>query len=411
METVNGTWETLPLGDVVTLQRGHDLPTQDRRDGLVPIISSSGISGYHDTPKADPPGVVTGRYGTLGQVFYLDRPYWPLNTSLYVIDFKGNDPKFIFYLLRTLDYQSVSDKSSVPGVNRNHLHSLLVVRPPLREQHMIGKVLGALDEKIELNRQMNQTLEEMARAIFRSWFVNFDPVRVKAAGGDPVKELGLSPEIAALFPGSFQDSELGEVPLGWGVRTIGDVCGIVGGGTPSTAEPAFWDGPFSWVTPRDMSRLDSQILLATERTVTQEGLERISSGLLPPGTVLMSSRAPIGYLAVSRIPVAINQGFIALKPQNGLSSAFLLQWCQQNMDLIKDRANGSTFMEISKSNFRPMPLALPPQAVLAAFAAETEPLYELITSHIIESNHLAETRDYLLPRLLNGSVAAGACRC
>ena len=148
-----GEWVEVPLGDVITLQRGFDLPSQNRRPGKVPIVSSSGISDYHSEVGVKGPGVVTGRYGTIGQVFLINEDYWPLNTTLWVKDFHGNDPHFASYLLRTIDFQSCSDKSSVPGVNRNDLHRISVLLPPIPEQKAIAVVLGALDDKIELNRR------------------------------------------------------------------------------------------------------------------------------------------------------------------------------------------------------------------------------------------------------------------
>ena len=172
-----GDWTSCDLGEFLTLQRGFDLSTQKRKPGNVPIVSSSGVSGRHDEAKARGPGVVTGRYGTVGQVFYITHDFWPLNTTLWVKDFKGNHPRFAYYLLQTLNYRSCSDKSSVPGVNRNDLHRIKVKRPGLDEQRAIAHILGKLDDKIELNRRTNETLEGMARAIFKSWFVDFDPVR------------------------------------------------------------------------------------------------------------------------------------------------------------------------------------------------------------------------------------------
>jgi type I restriction enzyme S subunit len=167
-----GKWKNVALGDALTLQRGFDLPAQNRRAGKVPIVSSSGVSDYHAEAMVNGPGVVTGRYGTIGQVFLIKEDFWPLNTTLWVKDFHGNDPHFAAYLLRTVDFQSCSDKSSVPGVNRNDLHRIPIRIPPLPGQKAIARILGALDDKIELNRRMNATLEAMARALFQSWFVD-----------------------------------------------------------------------------------------------------------------------------------------------------------------------------------------------------------------------------------------------
>ena len=212
-------WTTKPLGDVVELKRGYDLPKNKRKAGPVPIVSSSGVSGSHFKAMVDPPGVVTGRYGTIGQVFFLEEAFWPLNTTLYVRDFKGNDPLFVSYLLRTIDYATCSDKAAVPGVNRNHLHALRVTTPDdVGEQRAIAGVLGSLDDKIELNRRMNGTLESMARALFKSWFVDFDPVHANAAG-----QPNLPPDLAALFPAEFEPSSIGDVPKGWEAYRASDV--------------------------------------------------------------------------------------------------------------------------------------------------------------------------------------------
>jgi type I restriction enzyme, S subunit len=173
-------WTACELGDFLTLQRGFDLPTQDRQAGNIPIISSSGISGTHREAKVRGPGVVTGRYGTVGEVFFIEQDYWPLNTTLWVKDFKGNDPRFAYYLLQTIDFHSCSDKSSVPGVNRNDLHRIPLSVPLPDEQKAIARILGTLDDKIELNRRMNETLEAMAEALFKSWLPNFPMVRFKS---------------------------------------------------------------------------------------------------------------------------------------------------------------------------------------------------------------------------------------
>jgi type I restriction enzyme S subunit len=164
--------------------------------------------------------VVTGRYGTIGQVFYIKEDYWPLNTTLFVKDFKGNDPLFVSFLLRTIDFLSCSDKSSVPGLNRNDLHLIKVKLPPLSEQKAIAHILGTLDDKIELNREMNQTLEAIARAIFKSWFVDFEPVRAKMEGRQPA---GMDAATAELFPDEFEESALGMIPRGWRVGKLENI--------------------------------------------------------------------------------------------------------------------------------------------------------------------------------------------
>ncbi len=294
---------------------------------------------------------------------------------------------------------TVAERLNLPTIRQ-----LPVAVPPLVTQHAIAHILGTLDDRIELNRRMNETLEAMARALFKSWFVDFDPVRAKAEGRDP----GLPKHLADLFLDSCEDSELGEIPKGWEVKTIADREGLLGGSTPGTNEAVYGEGGGpAWGTPKDLSSLSVPVLLDTERRITDAGLSQISSGLLPKGTVLLSSRAPIGYLAVAEIPVAINQGFIAMKPKAGTSNLFLLLWASVAHDEIVSRANGSTFLEISKTNFRPIPAVTPSADVMLKFEQLALPLYERIVECARESRTLAALRDTLLPKLISGELPVG----
>ena len=341
---------------------------------------------------------------------------------------KRIDSLFLKYYLespatRNLLKDGFRSGSAIPRVVLKDFRRAPVTLPPLPEQRAIAAVLGALDDKIELNRRMNATLEGLARALFRSWFVDFDPVRAKmdrrhnvGAGLVPAPEgpaqegnhkgLPLPPAIDALFPDEMEVGEDGgERPRGWGITTIGNLARIVGGSTPSTKEPRFWnDGKYYWTTPKDLSSLTVPVLLGSERKITDQGLKQISSGLLPQGTVLLSSRAPIGYLAISEVPTAVNQGFIAMLPNEGVSNVFLMRWAEMAHDDIVARANGSTFLEISKTNFRPIELLVPPDEIMAAFDRVARPLHERIVINERQSRTLAALRDGLLPGLMSGAV-------
>ena len=219
-------WTKMPLGEFVTLQRGHDLPDERRRPGSVPILGSFGITGWHDEAKAPGPGVTVGRSGaSFGVVTYSPIDFWPLNTTLFVVDFHGNDERFAYYLLKHFDFQGFNSGSAQPSLNRNFVHPVPVDIPPLSEQHAIARILGTLDDKIELNRRTNETLEAIARALFKSWFVDFAPVQAKAEGRDP----GLSNPIADLFPNRFVDSELGEIPAGWRICGLDEIARFLNG--------------------------------------------------------------------------------------------------------------------------------------------------------------------------------------
>ncbi|MBF0503439.1 MAG: restriction endonuclease subunit S [Candidatus Riflebacteria bacterium] len=292
--------------------------------------------------------------------------------------------------------------ATMPNLNTSIMSAVPFVVPPLAEQKAIARILGTLDDKIELNRKMNATLESMARALFQSWFVDFDPVRARLDGRTPV---GMDKATADLFPAAFQDSALGHIPQGWSVEPVGEVVVCVGGGTPSTAEPKYWEGgTHHWATPKDLSSLQAPFLLNTDRKLTDAGVAKVSSGLLPEGTLLLSSRAPVGYLAIAAMPVAINQGFIAVKCNKRATNFFMLNWCQANMAEIESRATGTTFAEISKQNFRPIRVVVPPEKLMADFTLIVFPLYVQIKSNLYQSRTLATLRDTLLPKLLSGEL-------
>lgn len=274
--------------------------------------------------------------------------------------------------------------------------------PPLSVQKEIASLLGSIDERVLLLRQTNATLESIAQALFKSWFIDFDPVRAKAEGREPE---GMDATTAALFPAEFVESELGLLPKGWAVQPIGELVEAVGGSTPDTKNEAFWEpAVHHWTSPKDLSGATAPVLLDTERKVSEAGLAKISSGLLPVGTLLMSSRAPIGYLSLSQVPVAINQGYIAMPPGGRLPPVYMYFWCQLNMDAIKGRANGSTFMEISKKAFRPIPALVPSPEVVKRFHDFAAAVFSRVTANERHARALAELRNTLLPRLISGKL-------
>jgi type I restriction enzyme S subunit len=399
----------------------------DRRNSGVPYLTSKNIG--HGMLKLDdvdyigevdfdrlfpnnskavrrprPGDLLTGIIGTFGNSYlYRDDDRFGVSSAVAIL--RPHQirllPKYLYYCLTSPSFRATHRAfmgGSVQGyTNLPTIRQLPIVLPPLTKQKAIAAMLGALDDKIELNRRMNATLEAMARAFFQSWFVDFDPVRAKLDGRQPT---GLDPATAALFPNEFEESELGPIPKGWTVERVGDVVSCVGGSTPSTTEPKFWEGGVhSFATPKDLSQLDSPVLIDTERRITDAGVTQMSSGLLPAGTLLLSSRAPVGYLAIAATPVAINQGFIALKCNERASNYFMLNWCRSNMIEIESRASGTTFAEISKQNFRPIPLILPPKDLMGVFTKASAPLYGEIATNVHQSRTLAAIRDALLPQL------------
>ena len=371
----------------------------DEKISLQGLNNSSAKLLPKDTVLLAMYGATVGKLGILGKESTCNQA-----CCAFICDPKVTDYRFLYYCLlgNRSNLAGLATGAAQQNLSSQQLKAVEFAFPPLEYQKEIANLLSALDDRIDHNRALAANLEAIARRLFKSWFVDFNPVRAKAAGEKPS---GLADDIAVLFPDRFVESELGEIPEGWRVETVGDLSDVVGGTTPRTKEPTYWDGGIhAWATPKDLSALLAPILLDTERQITDAGLSQISSGLLPKGTVLLSSRAPIGYLAIAEVPVSINQGFIAMKPKTGISNIFLLLWASVAREEIVSRANGSTFLEISKANFRPIPLIKPTAEVMQEFDQLARPLYEKVANCMRESRTLSQVRDLLLPRLISGKI-------
>lgn len=416
------------LSDFVTLQRGNTYKSALLGQpgpvllGLASIARNGGFRsdnlktyGGHSDPRMllEPGDIyvslkdVTQSADLLGAVARVPKSVQQgrLTQDTVKLEFRSQEaPKdYIYWLLRAPKYREYCRAHATGttnlGLPREDFLAFPV--PPLTEVSAeLVTLLQALDDKIDLNRRMNEILEEMARAIFKDWFVDFGPTRAKMEGREPY----LAPELWPLFPDRLDEERK---PEGWKTSTIGEEVEVVGGSTPSTKESSFWDGDIHWTTPKDLSSLVSPVLLDTGRKITKAGLEQISSGLLPVGTVLLSSRAPIGYLAITEMPLAINQGFIGMICEKRLQNVFVWLWTIANMEAILQNANGSTFQEISKKNFRPLPVIVPPTEIQDSFDHAVRPLYKRIAANERESRTLAQTRDLLLPKLMSGEIRVG----
>ena len=316
------------------------------------------------------------------------------------------DPAYLGYVLHSPEFRARIDTfaagTAIMNLTKDSLLNFPIKLPPKQVQVQVAQILGSLDDRIKLLRETNLTLGAIAQSLFKSWFVDFNPVRAKQEGTQPE---GMDEATAALFPDSFEQSNLGEIPNGWEVKQIGDVVETLGGGTPDTKVKEYWEPQqHFWTTPKDLSGINSPVLIRTERKLSDQGIRKISSGLLPKGTLLMSSRAPIGYLAITQSPMAINQGYIAIPPNGNLSPLFMLFWCKTNMEAIKSRANGSTFLEISKKVFRPMLVAIPNKKILDIFEIYSASLFSKVVENEKQIQTLTTIRDTLLPRLISGQI-------
>lgn len=283
------------------------------------------------------------------------------------------------------------------SLNQKIIGRIPISLPPLPEQRAIAATLGVLDDKIELNRRMNATLESMARALFRDWFVDFGPTRAKMAGGKPY----LSPDLWSLFPDRL-DSD--GKPEGWEEKPLTEFFSIIGGGTPKTSNAEFWGGSIPWFSVTDTPPMGSVFVTDTEKTITDAGLNGSSARLVPKGTTIISARGTVGNLAVAGRDMTFNQSCYGLRGIGPVGDYATYLIAQNMVSQLQAMAHGSVFATITRKTFESLSLPMPGLHVLSAFEATVSPLFDKILANVEESRTLAQTRDLLLPRLMSGEL-------
>jgi type I restriction enzyme S subunit len=285
-------------------------------------------------------------------------------------------------------------------LNSDELKALDVALPPEPEQRAIAHILGTLDDKIELNRRMNETLEAMARALFKTWFVDFDPVRAKAEDRDP----GLPKPLANLFPDSFEDSELGEIPRGWETGPFAGTVEILGGGTPKTSSPECWNGVIPWFSIVDAPTDTDVWVIDTEKKITQAGVENSSTQILPVGTTIITARGTVGRIALVGVPMAMNQSCYGLRGKADMHGYYTYFATRQLVSRLQQRAHGSVFDTITRDTFAGVTVVISPPHLVEAFEKIVSPTLERIRAGLFVSSTLAALRDALLPKLISGEL-------
>lgn len=378
-------WAACLLEDVVRLKRGYDLPTQIRRPGKVPVISSSGVSGVHDEAKVAGPGVVTGRYGTLGEVFFVSCDFWPLNTALYVEDFKGNDPRFASYLLRTLSFGTRSGAAAVPGVNRNDLHRLRVLKPPLTVQRRIASVLSSYDTLIENNSRRIAILEEMAGALYREWFIEY---RFPGHGGE-----------------TMVGSELGRIPAGWRTCKLSELAAVNTRSIRRGTEP-------SRVAYVDIASVSTGAIEAVQRMPFKEAPGR-ARRLARDGDTIWScvrpNRRSFSLVLDPDPELVVSTGFAVLSPK-AVPFGYFYQavTTDQFTSYLTNHAQGAAYPAVTATTFENAVILKPEDPILDRFQEAIEPMLRLMETLRRENRNLRATRDFLLPKLVSGEICVSA---
>jgi type I restriction enzyme S subunit len=390
-------WRESTLGDFVAIQRGHDLTEEQRRQGSVPVMGSAGRNGFHDIAVAQGPGVVIGRSGaSFGRVHYCPSDYWPHNTVLYVTDFRGNNPRFVYYRLKSLDFSRYNSGSAQQSLNRNYIYSMSIRVPDPDTQRAIAHILGTLDDKIELNRRMNETLEAMARAMFQSWFVEFDPIRAKAEGRDP----GLPKPIADLFPDRFEDSPLGEIPAGWEIGTLADYAAL----NPESWSKNSYPETIEYV---DLANTKWGRIETTMTHARHDAPSRAQRVLRPGDTIIGTVRPGNGsYAQVADEGLTGSTGFAVLRPRAEMHQeiVFLAGTASENIERLSHLADGGAYPAVRPDVVLATQVAKACRPVIERFSHMTKPLLAKMAQNDRESRTLAALRDALLPRLISGEL-------
>jgi type I restriction enzyme S subunit len=356
------SWRSANLAEVLTLQRGHDLPSQNRKPGKVPIIGSFGITGFHDAPKYKGPGVAIGRSGaSIGVATYCKLDYWPLNTCLFVTDFRGNDPRWIYYLLESIDFAGYNSGSAQPSLNRNYLTNIQVPLPPLAEQRAIAEVLGALDDKIESNRRAVHLLDEIMESEY----------------GASSNNIGIS---------------------------ANEVLTPILGGTPRRNEDTYWNGGIPWASAKDVTANEGSVILRTVETITIEGVANSAAKVLPAGATVLTARGTVGAMARLGSPMSFNQTCYGLLPNEGVDPLEVYWSMRQAVGELKRMSHGTVFDTITKATFTSLQLRLPHPEIRKKLCDRFRTFDGSLQNFLRESEKLSELRDTVLPELLSGRL-------
>lgn len=372
-------WKEDVLGNVLEVKYGKD--HKKLADGQYPVYGSGGLMRYVDSKLYDGPSILIPRKGTLSNIMFVDNPFWTVDTMFWsIINTDKVDPKFLFYSICKRDFASMNVGSAVPSMTVNILNDIQISYPKnIEDQRRIASILSSLDRKIELNNKINADLEEMAQAIFKNWFVDFEPFK----------------------DGKFVDSELGMIPEGWKVGRLTDIIKLMPGGTPKTSEPLYWDnGTIPFFSPKDVNGV---YCFATEKHITETGLNKCSSNLYPKDTIFITCRGTVGKVCLAACDMAMNQSNYAIRAIDGYSQYYVFFLVKSVVERLIKKSNGAVFSAITSKDFDEE-ILIPSQKAVEDFTNVIDGFFRRIFTIGTENSRLSLLRDTLLPRLMSGEL-------
>ena len=406
-------WATHTWGDAIVLNYGKAIRGYKDGSDEFPVFGTNGPVGTYPKALAEGPGVILGRKGAYRGVHFSKTPFFVIDTAYYVTTKLQIDMRWLYYAMQHYEIGQIDDGSPIPSTTRAAVYSYEFNMPPMEEQLEISEFLGSLDDKIELNCQMNETLEEMARALFRDWFVDFGPVKRKMAAAseegatDPVKILGgafpnpeKAAEIAALFPDRFGDDGL---PVGWGRKLLYTYGSVTTGKTPSKKNKAFYGEDIPFLKIPDMH--EKMYALNTADNLSFEGASSQQKKEMPEGSISVSCIATPGLVIFNHRKTHTNQQINTISPNNPKLSNFLYWICKQlSYEIMIGGSGGSVFHNMNKSTFENLSLVSSNEPLERMFSKVVDPIHLKILANQQESQTLAALRDLLLPKLMSGEI-------
>ena len=389
-------WINCPLGEILNFRRGHDLPHTEMAGGDIPVAGSNGIIGFHNEASPISPCITIGRSGNVGIPFMYNRA-WAHNTTLYIDDFKGNDPLYIFYLLKTLPLSSFGGGSAVPTLNRNHIHPLIVKHcTNVSVQRRIASVLKSFDDKIELNNRINHNLEEQAQALYKSWFVDFEPFK----------------------GGKFIQSRVGLIPETWAIQRICDLPLYISDYVSNGSFASLKENVTLYETPNYAQFIRNTDLKCRQFSVwvDQKSYEYLAKSKLEGGEIIISNVGDVGSVHICpqlNTPMTLGNNVIMIKPLDNIYKYFIymtFKWFH-GKDLIKGITGGSAMPKFNKTDFKSLNLLIPDYSTLCKFNSLVSNLFEITISLNSSNQRLSEIRDSLLPKLMSGELKINDLTC
>ena len=389
MGGVSMEWKEVTLGEIAIFKTGKLNSNAAISNGEYPFFTCSPETLRINSYAFDQEAILLAGNNAEGNfsIKYYKGKFNAYQRTYVITPIRGKvDIKFLYYALSLClkQLKNMSQGTSTKFLTVTILNSFSVKLPSISDQRRIASILSSLDRKIELNNKINADLEEMAQAIFKNWFVDFEPFK----------------------DGKFVDSELGMIPEGWKVGRLDDIADVVGGSTPSKAKPEYYTQKgIAWLTPKDLSNHPAVYTSRGEMDITEEGYNSTSTKLMPKGTVLFTSRAPIGYISIAQNDICTNQGFKSVVPKKA-GTCFLYCFLKYVTPEIENKSTGSTFKEASGALMKSLQVIMPEQKVFEDFEEIVCPLFARIESFEKENSRLSLLRDTLLPRLMSGELEA-----